>query len=137
MLLFGDPHRVCAEVCMVTSIISGCIYIHPYFQFYIHGKNMQPFTINPFFIYLGYDKDYKLKEYQDNIQSLMYVLKMVKISFHSIMNFRLHLPVIMLKNDELLQRQESDIISLVKKPQSIDICSDIRRFIADLISEFP
>jgi len=105
MLLFGDLHRVCVEVCIITCTINGCIFIHPYFQFYINGDGMQPFTINPMFIYLGYDNKYKLTKYSEQMKSALYVRELFKFSFYVIMNFRLYLSVVMLKNDELLKNQ--------------------------------
>jgi len=105
MFLFGDLHRVRAEICIITCTINGCIFIHPYFKFYIHDDDKQPFTINPMFIYLGYDNTYKLTKYSEQIMSMLYVRELIKFSFYFIRNFRLYLSVVMLKNDELLKNQ--------------------------------
>ncbi len=86
MFLAADLHRMVLEITIITRTINKHIYIHPYFVFYDLRSIKESATANPLFINLGNDELHELKEYSEGILKLLYVLKIMYISYYFYLN---------------------------------------------------
>ncbi|CAF1935513.1 unnamed protein product [Rotaria magnacalcarata] len=105
MILFDqtplDPRSIKVEICIVTRPINGCIYIHPYFQFYKPEKNGKYSVDNPIFIQ---------DDFIEGCENL--------IDTNGILKMRLYLTVINLLESQLLENQIKPFESLYSNGQA-------------------
>ncbi|CAM2712308.1 unnamed protein product [Rotaria socialis] len=105
MILFDqsplDPRSIKVEICIVTRTINGCIYIHPYFQFYKPEKNGKYSVDNPIFMQ---------GEFIEGCESL--------IGTNGMLRMRLYLVVINLLESQLLKNQITTFESLHSNGQA-------------------